>query len=333
MKKVLFLFLLTVATTFAQTDVMKFKGKIANKNSDAITLTGPGFKHTIPVDKDGKFSDSFSVTPGIYEFFDGSEYTEIYLKNGLDLKLTMDAKNFDESIVYKGKGAKENNILAKKILDEEALEPKIVAAQNNQQEVMKLFTDFRNSFNSQMEAPGIDPGLKVAYEAKLKADQEKQQKMQAELMKKQAASDKLTGSVSPTFVYENHKGGKTSLEELRGKYVYIDTWATWCGPCRAEIPFLQKTEEKYKGKNIEFVSISVDLPKDYDKWKKMVSEKNLGGIQLIADNNWNSDFIRAYGINSIPRFILIGPDGKVISANADRPSSPNLVPMLDKLLN
>ena len=122
------------------------------------------------------------------------------------------------------------------------------------------------------------------------------------------------------------------MEDIRGKYVYIDVWATWCGPCIAEIPHLQKVEVKYHGKNIEFVSISVDTEKDYEKWKKMVVSKELGGIQLFADKNWTSDFIKAYGINAIPRFILIGPDGKVIKADAARPSSASLPELLDGLV-
>ena len=54
-------------------------------------------------------------------------------------------------------------------------------------------------------------------------------------------------------------------------------WATWCNPCKKEIPFLQKVEKQYHGKNIEFVSISVDQEKDHDTWKKMVADKNLSG--------------------------------------------------------
>jgi alkyl hydroperoxide reductase subunit AhpC len=95
---------------------------------------------------------------------------------------------------------------------------------------------------------------------------------------------------------------------------------------------LKKAEEKYHGKNIEFVSISVDTDKDHEKWKTFVTEKALGGIQLFADKNWNSDFIKAFGINSIPRFILIDPNGVVVDADAKRPSNPKLIEQLDGLL-
>lgn len=74
------------------------------------------------------------------------------------------------------------------------------------------------------------------------------------------------GNPSPGFTdYENYAGGTTSLDDLKGKYVYIDVWATWCGPCKAEIPFLKEVEEEYRDKNIEFVSISIDQDKDRDK--------------------------------------------------------------------
>lgn len=143
---------------------------------------------------------------------------------------------------------------------------------------------------------------------------------------------KLKGQPSPGFDYENHKGGTTSLESMKGKYVYVDVWATWCGPCRVEIPHLKQIEEKYHGKKIEFVSISIDAKKDHEKWKKFVTDQNLGGVQLFADSDWSSEFVQSYGINSIPRFLLIGPDGTVVDADAPRPSSPEIVPLLDKLL-
>jgi thiol-disulfide isomerase/thioredoxin len=146
-------------------------------------------------------------------------------------------------------------------------------------------------------------------------------------------ANKLNGSASPSFDYENHKGGKTKLEDFKGRYVYVDVWATWCGPCRAEIPSLKKVEEKYHGKNIEFVSISIDVAKDHEKWKSFVAEKQLGGVQLFADKDWNSDFIKAYGVTGIPRFILIDPSGKIVKADAPRPSSPDLQKTLDTLLN
>ncbi|WP_046745825.1 TlpA family protein disulfide reductase [Kordia zhangzhouensis] len=140
-----------------------------------------------------------------------------------------------------------------------------------------------------------------------------------------------TGKVSPTFEYENHKGGTTSLKDLEGKYVYIDVWATWCGPCIGEIPSLKKVEEEYHDKNIEFVSISIDQKNAYETWRKMVEDKELGGIQLMADNAWQSKFVTDYAIEGIPRFILIDPQGNIVNADAPRPSSPKLIELFNEL--
>jgi len=140
------------------------------------------------------------------------------------------------------------------------------------------------------------------------------------------------GQPSPKFVgFENYLGGTTSLDDLKGKYVYVDVWATWCGPCKREIPSLKEVEKKYHGKNIEFVSISVDKAKDHDKWKKMVEEKELKGIQLFSDKDWGSDFVQGYSIKGIPRFILIDPDGNIVSSNAPRPSESRLIDLFDEL--
>lgn len=79
-------------------------------------------------------------------------------------------------------------------------------------------------------------------------------------------------------------------------------------------------ESAYHGKNIAFVSISVDKAKSHDKWKEMIVNGKMGGIQLFADNDFDSQFIKDYLINAIPRFILIDPQGRIISANAPRPS-------------
>ena len=139
------------------------------------------------------------------------------------------------------------------------------------------------------------------------------------------------GSLSPTFEYENVNGGKTSLESLKGKFVYIDVWATWCGPCIGEIPALKEVEKTYHGKNIEFVSISIDDKKDYEKWKTMVADKELKGIQLFADADWKSDFVKKYAIDGIPRFILLDAEGKIVNADAPRPSNPKLKDVLTEL--
>ncbi len=141
-----------------------------------------------------------------------------------------------------------------------------------------------------------------------------------------------TNATSPLFSYQDTNGKKVDLASLRGKYVYIDVWATWCTPCKAEIPFLQKVEHDYEGKNIHFVSLSVDRMADKGKWISYVTDNKLGGIQVMADKDFTSEFIKQYNINSIPRFILIDPAGKIVSGDAKRPSDPLLRTQFDQLL-
>lgn len=330
MKKIVFvLFAIILANTGLAQDKVTFHADIANRNGDAIFIKTPEGKtlKEIKVDDKGMFTSSFSVESGLYLLFDGSEYTIVYLKNGFDLYLKMDAKNFDESITYSGKGEKENNYLAQKSLVNEKYESKMSEAKD-EKSFAGLIESFKKEFKDKLDSGGFDTDF-VKEANKLVESESKNMQAQFDVVMKMA---KINGSVAPTFNYENFAGGKTKLEDLRGKYVYIDVWATWCGPCRGEIPSLARIEEKYKGKNIAFVSISVDEDKDHDKWKKFVSDKQLGGIQLFADKNWNSEFITSFGINSIPRFILIDPKGIVLNADAPRPSEPQLQEKLDSLL-
>lgn len=139
------------------------------------------------------------------------------------------------------------------------------------------------------------------------------------------------GVISPKFEYENFKGGKTSLDDLKGKLVYIDIWATWCKPCLNEIPALQALEKEFHGKDIAFVSISID--QDKDKWLGYMKENKLQGIQLYAEmTTEGQNFIQDYSVSSIPRFILLDKEGKIISADAPRPSSPEIKELLVKNL-
>lgn len=334
MKKAFILFFVAIFSGFAQntTNTVSLNVKIANRFSDTITISsGRSFKQKVGINKKGEFQTTFEASKdgGLYRLNDGNEGTTMFLKNGYDLTLTLDTKDFDETIVYKGKGANENNYLAKKALSDEKFEMDLEALFDADEATFKEALAKKKANDiSMIDGKGFDETLVKM----LRPSFDQEEKFLLDYYNQKVAAKKMEGIVSPSFDYENHKGGKTKLEDLRGKYVYIDVWATWCGPCVAEIPHLKKVEEKYHGKNIEFVSISVDTEKDYEKWKKMVVSKELGGIQLFADKNWTSDFIKAYGINAIPRFILIGPDGKVIKADAARPSSASLTELLDSLV-
>ena len=186
-------------------------------------------------------------------------------------------------------------------------------------------------YNASRFAITYTDDLETFYSAFMKGSTD--EKNNEEITKSYTALKAVSkGNESPKFTdYENNAGGTTSLNDLKGKYVYIDVWATWCGPCIAEIPSLKKVEKQYHDKNIEFVSISIDKKEDHEKWKKMIVDKELGGMQLFADSDWKSKFIEDYLIKGIPRFILIDPAGKIVNSNAPRPSSEKLISLFEEL--
>lgn len=136
------------------------------------------------------------------------------------------------------------------------------------------------------------------------------------------------GQPSPEFKGEDIEGKAVTLNDLKGKLVYIDVWATWCGPCLGEIPHLKTLEEKYHGKDIEFVSLSCD--QDKEAWKNKVTKDELKGVQLHIGNK--ASFMDDYLIAGIPRFILLDKEGKIVSANMTRPSSAETPKKFDELL-
>ncbi|MBD8487746.1 TlpA family protein disulfide reductase [Echinicola sp. CAU 1574] len=134
------------------------------------------------------------------------------------------------------------------------------------------------------------------------------------------------------FEYEDIDGNLVSFDSFKGKIVYLDIWATWCGPCIKQIPYLKELEEELHGEDIVFLSISIDAEKDKEKWKKFVKDKELKGVQLVADKAWQSGLVKNYGIKGIPRFMIFDKDGNIVTTDAVRPSSPELKGQLLELL-
>lgn len=135
------------------------------------------------------------------------------------------------------------------------------------------------------------------------------------------------GSKAHGFKYLDINGKEVSLDDFKGRYVYIDIWATWCAPCREEYPHLQMLEKAFQGTNISFVSISTD--QDEAKWKQTVKDEKMGGIQLHTGGD--KDFLNAFRVKGIPRFILINPEGRIENANMTRPSDPMTIEYLGML--
>lgn len=424
-------------------DKIVFSGDIINSSKDSLSLYLNQEKvHSIAIDSSGSFSDTFDIEDGFYVLRIGSEYTDIYLTKGNHLFLKIDELNFDESILYSGVGANENNYLAQKVLLEiklrnvyspmltielseadflvkldsirqvkltllknkdslsssfTAMEEKIINYETKKEMLMyPLYMDYykpesgyvvSEKYPKPLDGLPLDDESLAQHKAYLNLLQEKfilvneeeieendsidakvnliqiiNEQVANKVVKEsllyyvvkneinyaedveayflafsQVASNEENitkiatkynklkliskGQVSPSFAFKNIDGEATSLEDLRGKLVYIDLWATWCGPCLREIPALKALERELHGKDIHFVSIASNC--DKEDWKKMLVDKELSGIQLFAEEDERS-FHNAYIVKSIPRFILLDKEGVIIDSNAKRPSDPDL---------
>jgi len=343
MKKILILSALIALVACQEEQPKKeyvtFSGTITNPNNDSLFVQKRGFKKVIAVKEDGTFSDTLKVVSGLYYFNDGSESSSIFLKNGYDINLTMDTKEFDESIKYTGEGAENNNFLAQKALKEEKIFDRDFDRMSKEG-LSKAMAEAKTEITTFIESQkGLDSIVIAESKAGLEGNIKAITNYYGGMIALREAFPK--GALSPTFEdYENFKGGTTSLADLKGKYVYIDVWATWCAPCKVEIPYLKALETELHGKNIAFVSMSIDDDRTHKgswdqaktDWKAMVADKELSGIQIMAPKGWQSQFVKDYKIGGIPRFILIDPDGNVVDPSAPRPSDPELKTMLAELL-
>jgi thiol-disulfide isomerase/thioredoxin len=137
------------------------------------------------------------------------------------------------------------------------------------------------------------------------------------------------GKVAPSFSYPDMNGDSISLADFRGEILYIDVWATWCGPCRVEIPAFEALVNDYSDEPVQFISVSVDENKT--AWTKFIEEEAPNWPQTHT-GGWDCSICDDYFIKGIPRFILIDAEGKIIDATAPRPSSDEIRAVLDKLI-
>lgn len=449
--KSLMLFLIATTVSVCDAQTVIFSGKIENPNSDSLTLSNSiaGKLAVIRLKKDGTFRDTLTLKEGEYTLYDGTERTSVYLKPEDNLSLSLNTKEFDESIVYTGTGANENNYIAQRLLwmeKNEDLENPSIFCKLNERDFLnfvdsaatlkkdflsrysleerfasaeKRFIDYERlnrianyewmhgyftkntDFKVSASYPNVFQNLdfndehfagddtytsllqtyfKEKAQARIQEDTNRifvvefadaiqlgvgntdvkdglarlllqtyfdagdnidaaytaisqlivSKKLHATLDAKYASLKKVQkGNVSPDFLLKDAKGKAFSLANFKGKVVYIDLWATWCGPCNREYPHLKKIEEEFRGKNIAFVGICTRDKKE--NWEKFLKEKKPGGTQLFAPNQ-DGVFFKDYNVTGIPHFIILDKEGRIVDANAKRPSQPELKTQLESLL-
>lgn len=330
------MFIMIACTQEYTKEYLTISGKLENNQDSIISIASrEGIIKEIVLKKDGSFKDTLNIDKAaIYTFqTSANKISPIYLKNGYTITLTGNADAFMESFKFTGEGASNSNFILAQIaknqtmgnpqlildLEEEAFRKKIAAIKFEYDSILESHKDLDSSLYASVKQQNEQL---IAY------------------FDNAYAKNKVMGKGKPSPKFENYidiKGGQKSLDSFKGKYVYIDVWATWCGPCIQQIPYLQALEKEYENNNIEFVSISTDEARRSGgsweaaekKWRDFVKNKNMSGVQLWSGQDYS--FQQAYEINGIPRFILIDPEGKIVDANAPRPSDPQLKNLLTSL--
>jgi len=274
---------------------------------------------TTYVDWIGKFNLTFPLdSSGYLTFHHGMETTAMYCNPDDTIHITINTKKFDETITYTG--SIESNYLAWKYLYEEGTTVGGDVYNNTAEELSSLIDSFVSPLI--VELNRINMNNTKFYDSELK----EMNQIKEYVLKRHEQVKNLpnAGEEAINFTYPDKDSNLISLSDFKGSYVYVDIWATWCGPCKYEIPFLIQLEKDYHDANIIFMSVSVDVEKAKQKWIDMINEKDMGGVQLISTDGWQSQIMKDYAINSIPRFMLFDPDGNIISVNAVRPSSEEI---------
>jgi peroxiredoxin len=123
------------------------------------------------------------------------------------------------------------------------------------------------------------------------------------------------GSIATDFTQADTSGAPVSLSSFRGKYVLVDFWASWCGPCRMENPNVVQNYKKFSPKNFTVLGVSLDRPGQKNKWIDAIHEDSLTWTHVSDLQFWNNAAARIYKIQSIPQNYLLDPDGKIIAKN------------------
>ncbi len=146
--------------------------------------------------------------------------------------------------------------------------------------------------------------------------------MYGNFLKQTVAETKINavGSMAADFTQADTSGVPVSLSSFRGKYVLLDFWASWCGPCRQENPNVVANYQKFSPKNFTVLGVSLDRPGQKDKWLQAIYKDNLTWTHVSDLQFWNNAVAQQYRVQGIPQNFLIGPDGKILAKNLRGPA-------------
>ena len=159
-------------------------------------------------------------------------------------------------------------------------------------EVVALLTDVLNKFPERTDIAGIRNSVEASIPKTL-----------------------WVGKTAPEISLPDTDGRTVKLSSFRGKYVLVDFWASWCGPCRRENPNVVQAFNQFKNKNFTILGVSLDRPGQKENWIKAIKEDNLTWTHISDLKFWQSEVVPVYQVGSIPFNVLVDPDGKVVAEN------------------
>ena len=342
--------IVTACATNGDNGNVTIKGNISNAAGSLIVLEALQPTQVVPQDSitignDGKFELNAQIaSTGFYRLRLGNgQFIHFILQPKDNISISADANTFANNYEISGSPQtiamkKLNEHVQNSVQQVNQLEQQFVAARENNSssldslqqalqaqylEIMakrerdvKAFLDTTSGSLSQLAALGyLDAEQNFETFKKVSEDLIKkypESKFVIDLNDKVKSMAKIAvGSEAPDIAMKNPEGETVSLSSFRGKYVLVDFWAAWCGPCRAENPHLVKVYDKYKNENFEILGVSLDANRD--AWLKAINDDKLPWPQISDLQRWNSPVVKMYNITGIPFSVLLDPEGKIIA--------------------
>lgn len=344
------LLIIPVISAFSQkTNQVSISGKISNNTFTGVTLYQFAQEMTelskSVMSTDGTFSLKQDIAfADFYKLeFDKNNFIMMILKPGEVVEINTDATDFLKKLKIKGSEETMQIFANQRIIDETKFKLDSISnlsylAMNtpNKDSLMKVYTAAyenielakKNALASFMlkntkslanlflpDALPIDDNISSYIKLDTALHAAYPQNLYVNNLHSQivAAKKTIIGSVAPDFTLPDTSGVNHSLSSLRGKYVLVDFWAGWCGPCMKEMPNVKKLYADFKNKGFEIMGVSLD--KTRSSWTKAISTNNLSWIQVSDVKFWQSLVVPLYNVSAIPYTVLLDKEGKIIAKN------------------